>query len=1067
MIRAATWLVLFLLLLVRVEASEEFYRSHIKPLLAEKCFACHGALQQKAGLRLDAGQSIHSSGVLNLEHPDESALLMRILEADPEKRMPQESAPLSDEEKEHLRQWVDAGAKYPADDEPESAPEEHWAFQTVVKPTVPSNEASHPIDAFLAVHQERKGLLPGLQADPGILNRRLHLGLTGLLPEDIENRSLNDREWAQRVDELLSTPAYGERWGRHWMDVWRYSDWYGLNKQLRFSSKHLWHWRDWIVESLNADKGYDRMIQEMLAGDELTPEDPDVLRATGFLARNYYLFNRTTWLDGTIEHTSKAFMGLTMNCAKCHDHKYDPLSQEDYYRMRAVFEPHQIRLDSVGGELDFEKDGLPRAFDDQPEAVTHLFIKGDEKRPDKSRVIKAGVPSLLHGEGFKVRPVQLPPVAYAPGISEEVLKAHLGKAVAEVKKAEVALHAAGKNASVREEQLTQPSVLALNLESSEELDRDWKRMGDKWRVETTALVLDEVATDHWFRSRKSLPEDFRAVMRFKTTGGNKWKSVGMRFDVSEDGKNSHTVYASAVNAGQKVQVSHTKDGMNAYPAEGRRTMAISVNEDHTFDIRVKGHRINVVFDGELVVSMRLPRRMNGGLELFVFDATAEIYEVNVSKLDSGFALVDELKAPVLDVLSASADVEAQRLAVLRKAMEVAEANLKTVQAKVDHGRAMRKGASEDELNKLKAEALRLENASAQLEREQKVSDLELRIASTTEAKKKAALNKDLKKAIAARDKKQVVKEFASLAGSLKSLETPEHKAADYPPVYAAVSTGRRLAFANWLVNSKHPLTARVAVNHVWMRHFGEPLVATVEDFGRLAPKPPLQDLLDWLAAEFMESGWSFKHLHRLICTSVAYRRASSEEGMPSLNRERDPENQFYWKVNSTRMESQVLRDVLLQLGGTLDRTMGGASLDAGSIKASGRRSLYFKHSRDDQNPFVSLFDDADIMACYRRGESVVPQQALALSNSQLALEASAAIEMRLFPDDVDVAFGGCIDRLFQRFMGRLPSPDEQKACLEFMSQIASMNDDQTARDRITRRRLIHALLNHNDFITIR
>ena len=189
--------------------------------------------------------------------------------------------------------------------------------------------------------------------------------------------------------------------------------------------------------------------------------------------------------------------------------------------------------------------------------------------------------------------------------------------------------------------------------------------------------------------------------------------------------------------------------------------------------------------------------------------------------------------------------------------------------------------------------------------------------------------------------------------------------------------------------------------------------------------------------------------------------------MPSLNRECAPENQFYWKVNSTRMESQVLRDVLLQLGGTLDRTMGGASLDAGSIKASGRRSLYFKHSRDDQNPFVSLFDDADIMACYRRGESVVPQQALALSNSQLALEASAAIEMRLFPDDVDVAFGGCIDRLFQRFMGRLPSPDEQKACLEFMSQIASMNDDQTARDRITRRRLIHALLNHNDFITIR
>lgn len=161
------------------------------------------------------------------------------------------------------------------------------------------------------------------------------------------------------------------------MDVWRYTDWYGLGKQLRYSQKHIWHWRDWIVESLNADKGYDRMILEMLAADELAPTDRDSLRATGFLARNYFLFNRTTWLDNTIEHTSKAFLGLTMNCTKCHDHKYDPLTQVDYYRMRAFFEPYQVRLDAAPGETDLEKDGLARVYDAHPQAPTYLFIHGD------------------------------------------------------------------------------------------------------------------------------------------------------------------------------------------------------------------------------------------------------------------------------------------------------------------------------------------------------------------------------------------------------------------------------------------------------------------------------------------------------------------------------------------------------------------------------------------------------------------------------------------------------------------------------------------------------------------
>ena len=162
------------------------------------------------------------------------------------------------------------------------------------------------------------------------------------------------------------------------MDVWRYSDWYGLGQEVRYSHPHLWHWRDWIIASLNADKGYDRMVLEMLAGDELAPDDPDTVRATGFLARNWDIFNRNVWLASTVEHTSRAFLGLTIQCARCHDHKFDPISQVDYYRLRAFFEPYHVRVDRVPGESDRVKAGLPRAFDDFLDRPTYLFIRGEE-----------------------------------------------------------------------------------------------------------------------------------------------------------------------------------------------------------------------------------------------------------------------------------------------------------------------------------------------------------------------------------------------------------------------------------------------------------------------------------------------------------------------------------------------------------------------------------------------------------------------------------------------------------------------------------------------------------------
>src|SRR5687767_680912 len=196
------------------------------------------------------------------------------------------------------------------------------------------------------------------------------------------------------------------------MDVWRYSDWAGWSggNQIRDSKPHIWRWKDWIIESLNADKPYDRMLLEMLAADELAPDDTNIVRATGFLARNYKMLSREQWLEDTVKHTSQAFLGLTMGCAKCHDHMTDPISQEEYYRFRSVFEPHQVRTDRLPGETDLLKGGLVRVYDTDTNAPTFFFNRGDERKPDTNRVMRPGVPAALNRgvRELDIHPVSLP-----------------------------------------------------------------------------------------------------------------------------------------------------------------------------------------------------------------------------------------------------------------------------------------------------------------------------------------------------------------------------------------------------------------------------------------------------------------------------------------------------------------------------------------------------------------------------------------------------------------------------------------------------------------------------------
>ncbi len=378
-------------------------------------------------------------------------------------------------------------------------------FERVSRPAVPvvraaSGAIHNPIDAFVAAELVARGLSPRPEADRPTLLRRLTLDLTGLPPTPDELHAFLEDDspgaYEKVVDRLLASPRYGERWGRHWMDVWRYSDWAGWGQQVRDSQPHIWHWRDWIVESLNRDLPYDRMVVAMLAADEDSPGDLGALRATGYLARNYKLLSREKWMQDVVDHTGQAFLGVTIGCSRCHDHMYDPLLQKEYYQVRAIFEPHNVRMDLVPSVLDTKKDGIPRAFDAQPGAVTRLFTRGDDRYPTGDP-LPPGVPEALGGS-LKVEAVALPLTAVAPHRRKDVIRAEIAAMLDALGKADDAYHDESERPSPDPESLERTRaeyvvaqfrlVARYAVERAEELVDEGKKGSKEWTEAARSAV---------------------------------------------------------------------------------------------------------------------------------------------------------------------------------------------------------------------------------------------------------------------------------------------------------------------------------------------------------------------------------------------------------------------------------------------------------------------------------------------------------------------------------------------------------------------------------------------------
>jgi len=835
------------------------------------------------------------------------------------------------------------------------------------------------------------------------------------------------------------------------------------------------------VESVNSDKGYDQMLREMLAADELYPNDPDKLRATGFLARQYFKFNRTSWLDETIQHTFKAMLGMTFNCAKCHDHKYDPITQAEYYGLRAFFEPYQIRTDSVGGVLDFERDGIPRAFDCNLAAETWIHIRGDDRNPDLSRPITPVVPAFLQLSLPTIEAVKLPPEAVQPGLRPEVLAALRQAAAEAVTKAQQKLQSAREleekirlAALMPEEPALpeQPAVLLQEDFTNWPADR-WKVSGGTWMPVDGGLQQTQTgATEALLQLQQPLHGDFETQLEYTPLGGEQWKSAGLHFDAVDGDR--FTVYLSSYAAGPKVQIAWRQGGIQDYPPDAMQQRKVDLNQRQRLTVRVRGQLLNVLVNDELALVKTLPfARRNGSLELMAFDCVAVFHRLTISSLPASVKM--QGAAAELSPAAALAAVDAAAKQLLR-----AEAEAGLIELRAAAELAAIHNPETAESASAAIAAVTAERAAAVLAADAAAAEAR-RVLSIAVPEKQAELTRAAEQAdaaLAALKTSPLPAAWTPLTGALKTLEsnleTEESRRRPFP----RTSTGRRSALAAWITSPQNPLTARVAVNHLWVRHFGRGLTPSVFDFGRKGVRPTHPRLLDWLATELLEHNWSMKHVHRLIVLSATYRMSSTALHAAPETLNTDPENRWYWRGSAVRLEAQSVRDSLLALSGELDLTMGGPTIPAGD-ESSRRRSLYYFHSHNEHQKFLSMFDDANVLECYRRADSIVPQQALALENSSLVQQAAAKTAVILAAEAAqqsglaDAAGGLEFDRQFVRLGFRRilcceATESELHAGVDFLQQ---MRTDAGGTDAAAAGRaqvaLVVALLNHNDFMTVR
>ena len=901
---------------------------------------------------------------------------------------------------------------------------DHWAYQPMGHPRPPkpagTTSSIRDIDRFLVHAMQAQGVIPQGRADRRTLLRRATLDLTGLPPTYDEIRAFEEDTrpdaWARVIDRLLASPAYGERWARHWLDVARYADSNGLDENTAFGN--AFRWRDWVVRAFNDNLPIDRFITMQVAGDLMpdarsSPAAADCITATGFLVlgpkvlaepdKEKLVFDM---VDEQVDVIGRAFMGQTIGCARCHDHKFDPVSQDQYFALAGVL--HSTRtMASVAT--------VARALEREAAASDAVAARAEH--------------------------------AAATERSGKALKGATQRADARLQAAWVARAV--------------PILLA-----AAELPAAAPSREAEDQATLQGLLIDR---DHWGVGI--------GVVR---TGGSGVGRVAWRLRAEVDGPHELRVRAASDEA-RPVQVE--LDGMPAaQDALGADTGSFHPQGQQwqvaaRLELTAGEHEIALVRDGpfphidrvELVPVGQSDRRTASaaafGAELGV--PAALIVQVR-DALDREPWLAEwrgELHGPMRDreVLAADLASRAQAAAGAWSALfadaEAVEPRERLDDPSPDSDRVALLGPTGPFAVSAALEASRAANdrqllARLATERDrltQSMPPSPVMVLAVTDQEKPGDL------AVHVRGDHTVAPGPKVARGAPRPLS----KGTDLPAIPER-SSGR-LELAQWLVDDEHPLTARVFVNRVWHWHFGRGIVETPSDFGTRGGRPSHPELLDWLARDFIRHGWDLKRLHRQIMLTEAYTRSSTPDAIASAI---DPDNRLLWRWTPRRLEAEAIRDSVLAVSGSLDRTMGGSLLTSGNFEyvtndqsANGaqygapRRSLYLPVIRNALFGFFGIFDYTDASVTVdARAQTVIAPQALFMLNSPFVHEESRAWAKRL--RERVLAAAACVPaqqaehqghamvhEAYRMALGREPTASEANAALAFVASQATLGED--------------------------
>ena len=979
------------------------FNSDVQPILASNCFSCHGPDpgNRKRGLRLDLEETALKKrpgrkDAIVPGHPDQSEMIARIESKDPHHLMPQtadgDAKPMKAADIAILRKWISEGAHY----------EPHWAFgEAPTRPDLPKvKEASWtktPVDRFVLAKLDARNLNPSAEADKATLIRRVTLDLTGLLPTTVEvdafEKDDSPKAYEEVVDRLLASPKYGEQRARYWLDYARYSDTHGLHWD---NFRMIWPYRDYLIKAYNTNMPFDRFVKEQLAGDMLPVTDYNSLLATGYVRAGISSNEggaipeelRFNLARERTEAYGAAFLGLTVGCAVCHDHKYDPTTQKDFYQLSAFF--NNVDEDAFNGDrpdwwpiLRLPKPENTDTFNKLLTQRTSLQTtlnqeKSDEQKKVSNWISSKRAPQSVSDEGLQLR-----------------LRLDEGQGTL-IKNS--APHAATKDFHTSK-------VPAMWGETT------W--LWPDFRMDTnTQLQLGQTgdfdrnqafSVGGWIMPRLAGSTRRPRLKEFPGPDPNDPSLKAGKIDAMKDkkrGMGELIAKSDASQAGRGWEMFYNRGAVvinlvNQWPEK-----AISVSADpaltpvgnwkyifFTYDGSGKAAGIHLYLDGQPVPTKIERDTLEGTIR------TSAPMQLGWRSPDADpfrFTRFQDVRL----YARALSPAEATRLPYENYIAELAKKRMSNWNLDERHAASQYYFTSIDD--KARTLQSQIDAINAQL---QALGDTDNPYSFSLVAEEKSSLA------------------YANVLARGVYTDRQERVQADTPHFLPALDKNEphnRLGLADWTVSEQNPLTARVTVNRMWNEVFGTGLVPSTDDFGIMGQRPSNPELLDWLAVEFRESGWNVKHMYKLLVMSAAYRQ--SAKATPGLLA-KDPTNMLLARGPRFRMDAEMLRDIALESSGLLVDKLGGPSVktymppnvwetvsytlsdtlhytqDHGD--ALYRRSLYTFWKRFAISPDMEAFDaPARDVVCTRRQRTNTPLQALVTMNDPQWVEASRMLAER-------------------------------------------------------------------------